>query len=121
MDITEAGGENTLGWVQNEEINADWYTKNYDRKDGSNIFTFAKPDGINCENSQGTLNSSIFTLKQNSYVSFRFGGAGTREVWIVISSSTKPRVVMAGVPTRTPEVTKGFSGSLGMAFLLTVI
>ena len=38
-----------------------------------------------------------------------------------ISSSRKPREVTAGVPTRMPEVTKGFSGSLGMAFLLTVI
>ncbi len=82
MDITEAGGQNTLGWVQNEEINADWYTQNYDRKDGSNLFTFAKPDGTNCENTKGTLNSATFTLKQNSYVSFKFGGAGTREVWI---------------------------------------
>ncbi|CPL58404.1 Uncharacterised protein [Bordetella pertussis] len=28
---------------------------------------------------------------------------------------------MAGVPRRMPLVTKGFSGSLGMAFLLTVM
>ncbi|MCY1235923.1 hypothetical protein D9M72_485540 [compost metagenome] len=28
---------------------------------------------------------------------------------------------MAGEPRRMPEVTNGFSGSLGMAFLLTVI
>ena len=33
----------------------------------------------------------------------------------------KPRVVIAGVPTRNPEVTKGERGSLGTAFLLTVI
>ena len=38
-----------------------------------------------------------------------------------ISGSLKPREVTAGVPTRMPLVTKGFSGSLGMAFLLTVI
>ena len=38
-----------------------------------------------------------------------------------ISGSRKPREVTAGVPTRMPLVTKGFSGSLGMAFLLTVI
>ena len=37
------------------------------------------------------------------------------------SSSLKPRVVMAGVPMRTPLVTMGFSGSLGMAFLLMVM
>lgn len=31
------------------------------------------------------------------------------------------RVVMAGVPTQMPLVTIGFSGSLGIAFLLIVI
>ncbi len=44
-----------------------------------------------------------------------------REPTTFISASLKPREVTAGVPTRMPEVTKGFSGSLGMAFLLTVI
>ena len=38
-----------------------------------------------------------------------------------ISGSRKPRVVTAGVPTRIPLVTKGFSGSLGMVFLFTVM
>ncbi len=33
-----------------------------------------------------------------------------------ISGSRKPRVVTAGVPTRMPLVTKGFSGSLGMVY-----
>ena len=33
----------------------------------------------------------------------------------------KPRVVPAGVPSRTPEVTVGFSGSNGMPFLLQVM
>ena len=37
------------------------------------------------------------------------------------SSSVKPRVVIAGLPRRMPEVTNGFSGSLGIAFLLTVM
>jgi hypothetical protein len=37
------------------------------------------------------------------------------------SISVKPRVVIAGVPRRMPEVTKGFCGSLGIAFLLTVM
>ena len=32
-----------------------------------------------------------------------------------------PRVVMAGLPMRMPDVTNGFSGSLGIAFLLTVM
>ena len=31
------------------------------------------------------------------------------------SASPKPRVVMAGLPRRMPEVTNGFSGSFGMA------
>ena len=33
----------------------------------------------------------------------------------------KPRVVPAGVPSRMPEVTDGFSGSNGMPFLLQVM
>ena len=82
QNIWEHGAHGTLGWVQNEEINAEWYTKNYDRKDGSNLFTFAKPDNTNCENTKGELVSSTFTLKQNSYVSFRFGAAGSRDVRI---------------------------------------
>ena len=82
MNITEAGAQNTLGWVESSEHDAGWYTKNDDRKDGNNLFTFVKPDGTNCENSKGTLNSSTFVLKQNSYVSFRFGGAGTRDVCV---------------------------------------
>lgn len=80
QNIWDAGAHNTLGWVESSEHNADWYTKNDDRKDGNNIFTFCKPDGTNCENTKGELVSSIFTLKQDSFVSFRFGGAGTREV-----------------------------------------
>ena len=82
MDITEAGAQNTLGWVESTEHDAEWYTKNDDRKDGNSLFTFVKPDGTNCENTKGTLNSTVFTLEQNSYVSFRFGGAGTRDVHV---------------------------------------
>ena len=37
------------------------------------------------------------------------------------SATPKPRVVAAGVPKRSPEVTNGFSGSKGMPFLLQVI
>ena len=82
MNIYEAGAHNTLGWVESSEHDAGWYTKNDDRKDGNNIFTFCKPDGTNCENTKGTLDSAVFTLKQNSYVSFRFGAAGTRDVHV---------------------------------------
>ena len=80
--IWEAGAHNTLGWVESSEHDAGWYTKNDDRKDGNNIFTFCRPDGTNCENTKGELVSSTFTLKQDSFVSFRFGGAGTRAVRI---------------------------------------
>ena len=82
MNIWEAGAHNTLGWVESSEHDAGWYTKNDDRKDGNNLFTFCRPDGTNCESTKGELVSSTFTLKQNSFVSFRFGGAGTREVRI---------------------------------------
>ena len=82
MNIWEAGAHNTLGWVESSEHDAGWYTKNDDRKDGNNLFTFCRPDGTNCENTKGELVSSVFTLKQNTYVSFRFGGAGSREVRI---------------------------------------
>ncbi len=82
MNITEAGTHNTLGWVLDREIDAGWYTKNDDRKDGNYLFTFATPEDVNCENTKGTLSSSTFSLKQGSFVSFKFGGAGTREVWV---------------------------------------
>ena len=82
MNIWEAGAHNTLGWVESAEHNAGWYTKNDGRKDGNNLFTFCRPDGTNCENTKGELVSSTFTLKKDSFVSFRFGGAGTREVRI---------------------------------------
>ncbi|MBR2498767.1 MAG: hypothetical protein IKB67_03545 [Clostridia bacterium] len=76
MNITEAGAHNTLGWVLETEIDAGWYTKNNDTKDGRYLFTFAQPGDINCENSKGTLQSSTFSLKQGSFVSFKFGAAG---------------------------------------------
>ncbi len=76
MNITEAGAHNTLGWVLETEIDAGWYTKNDDTKDGNFLFTFAQPGDINCENTKGTLQSSTFSLKQGSFVSFKFGGAG---------------------------------------------
>ena len=82
MNITQAGNHNTLGWVLDAEIDAEWYTKNNDRKDGNKLFTFVTTDNVNCENTKGELISSTFTLKQNTYVSFRFGGAGTRDVYI---------------------------------------
>ena len=76
MNITEAGNHNTLGWVSNTEIDAGWYTKNDETKDGEYLFTFVLPDDTNCENSKGVLQSSTFSLKQGSYISFKFGGAG---------------------------------------------
>ncbi len=82
QNIWEAGAQNTLGWVESSEHDAEWYTKNDDRKDGSSLFTFCKPDGTNCENTKGELVSSTFTLKKDSFVSFRFGAAGSRDVRI---------------------------------------
>ena len=38
-----------------------------------------------------------------------------------ISAVPKPRVVVAGVPTRMPEAMFGGLASKGMAFLLTVM
>ena len=76
MNITDAVDHNTLGWVLETEIDAEWYTKNDDRKDGNNLFTFVKPDDTNAEKCKGTLTSSTFILKKNSFVSFRFGAAG---------------------------------------------
>ena len=82
MNITEPGAHNTLGWVQSSEHDAGWYTKNDGRKDGSFLFTFCQPDGTNCENTKGNLESSRFSLKQGAFVSFKFGGAGTRDVCV---------------------------------------
>ena len=76
VDITEEGTHNTLGWVLDTEIDAEWYTKNDETKDGNFLFTFVKPGDINCENTKGTLTSSVFSLKEGAFVSFRFGAAG---------------------------------------------
>lgn len=76
MNITEAGAQNTLGWVLDREIDAGWYAKNDETKDGNFLFTFATPEDVNCENTKGTLQSSTFSLKQGAFVSFKFGAAG---------------------------------------------
>ena len=76
MSITEHGAHGTIGWVLENEIDAGWYTRNEATKDGRFLFTFAQPGDINCENTKGTLQSSTFSLKQGSYVSFKFGAAG---------------------------------------------
>ena len=87
MNVTWSGdGLNTLGWVVNTEIDVGWYTKNDDRKDGEFLFTFAQGDN-NCENNTGTLESSTFVLKKDSFVSFRFGGAGTHGVRIELCNA----------------------------------
>jgi len=75
-NITEPGEHNTLGWVQDTEIDAEWYAKNDETKDGSFLFTFVTVDNVNCEGTKGTLQSSSFSLKQGAFVSFKFGGAG---------------------------------------------
>ncbi|MBQ9103844.1 MAG: hypothetical protein IJY57_02005 [Clostridia bacterium] len=68
-----------LGGVLSAEREEGWYHVNNDTKDGNNLFTFYyNPEGnfINYENGMGNLQSSNFALKQNTYVSFKFGGAG---------------------------------------------
>ena len=78
-DGWKQNGDN-LGEVINNEINEGWYTKNDDNKDGEYLFSFAFFNGeggvVNVEGAKGNIESSNFILKQNSYVSFRFGGAG---------------------------------------------
>ena len=78
-DGWKQNGDN-LGEVINNEINEGWYTKNDDNKDGEHLFSFAfyNAEGgvVNVEGAKGNIESSNFILKQNSYVSFRFGGAG---------------------------------------------
>ena len=85
MDVTEGGAHNTLGWVTSTEINAGWYEKNTETKDGNHLFTFVLPNDTNCESSKGTLTSSTFTLKSGAFVAFKFGGAGggiNHDVWV---------------------------------------
>ena len=72
-----------LGAVVRDEIGDSWYTKNDGNKHGDYLFSFAyfNAEGgvVNTEGNTGTLESSGFLLKQNAYVSFRFGGAGGTE------------------------------------------
>ena len=71
--MTKTEGD-TLGVVLENERAESWYHVNDATKDGRFLFTFY--DGVNYEGGKGTLQSFNFALKQNSYVSFKFGGAG---------------------------------------------
>ncbi len=83
MHIWEPGAHNTLGYIVSEEHFADWYISNDNRKDGNFLMTFVKRGDVeNCENTKGELVSSTFTLKQNGFISFRFGAAHKDEVRI---------------------------------------
>ena len=64
-----------LGVVTDKENTEWWYNHNNETKNGNFLFTFA-PEGANYEHGQGTLQSSTFTLKNDTFVSFKFGGAG---------------------------------------------
>ena len=89
-EITNGSFENGMeGWnehanigeVVKDEIPNDWYDKNdSSARDGDYLYSFAyKNDNgeiVNLEGEQGTLESSRFTLKSGSYVSFRFGAGG---------------------------------------------
>ena len=74
LDGWSQNGE--IGWVVDAEVESQWYTKNDGNMDGDNLFVFWKREDVNNEWATGTLESSRFFLKNNTYVSFRFGGAG---------------------------------------------
>ena len=92
-DGWKQNGDN-LGEVVRDEINEGWYTKNDGNKDGDHVFSFAFFDAegrvVNVEYARGNIESSSFVLKQGSFVSFRFGGAGgaqNHDVFIQLCSA----------------------------------
>ena len=87
-----------LGEVISEEIDAEWYLKNNERKEGDCLFSFAFKNGeeiVNLEGAKGTLESSTFTLKQGTFVSFRFGGAGGAEGQALVNTEVYIQLVRA--------------------------
>ncbi len=76
---------NALGAVVNTEKSESWYQTNESTKDGNWLFTFYIPnwgDSNNKEKGTGVIRSSAFILDKNGIVSFRFGAAHNREVYI---------------------------------------
>ncbi len=74
LDGWKQSGE--IGWVLDAEVESEWYAKNDGVSADNKLFAFWHNNGTNNEWATGTLESSRFFLKNNTYVSFRFGGAG---------------------------------------------
>ena len=81
-----APNDNALGKVVNTEIDTEnWYQPNTDAKDGDYLFTFFYNNGaenVNTASATGIIRSSAFILQKNGIVSFRFGAAHNRDVYI---------------------------------------
>lgn len=75
-------GECTLGYVTDTETALDWYQTNENTKDGTKLFTFALDADHNKEAGTGVIRSSAFVLQKKGIVSFRFGAALARTVYI---------------------------------------
>src|SRR4029079_10243019 len=77
--------------------------------------------------SPGTGKRATMSATSSRSRSWTPGSSRGRIAWVVmraiarISSGPKPRVVVAGVPSRIPEAVFGGSESNGIAFLLTVM
>lgn len=80
LDGWTAPADNALGGVTNTEEAKDYYQTNEETKDGDYLFTF-EYNG-NKEGGKGVIRSSAFILQKNGIVSFRFGAAHNREVYI---------------------------------------
>ncbi|MBD5477188.1 MAG: hypothetical protein HDR17_14590, partial [Lachnospiraceae bacterium] len=74
-----------LGAVTDTEKAEGWYQTNESAKDGNNLFTFYYNNGTdytNVEGNTGIIRSSAFILEKNGIISFRFGAAHNRDVYI---------------------------------------
>lgn len=81
LDGWTAPADNILGGVVNSDPDeGTWYHNNDATKEGSYLFTF-NYNG-NKEGGTGVIRSSTFILQKNGIVSFRFGAAHNREVYI---------------------------------------
>lgn len=87
MDGWTAPADNALGGVvkaadETEQGSPNvWYHTNKETTDGDYLFTFYY-GGVNKEGGKGVIRSSAFVLQKNGIVSFRFGAAHNREVYI---------------------------------------
>ena len=80
LDGWTGPADNALCGVTNTEEAKNYYQTNEETKDGDYLFTF-EYNG-NKEGGKGIIRSSAFILQKNGIVSFRFGAAHNREVYI---------------------------------------